>query len=149
MFNTDAFNNKVTAAAKELTLAMQQQAAKYNIQHRGNSPSNSNSVKKIKENTRQKQGLISQIGYKFPRHLVFVHKGAGKGHGGVKGSRWVDKFGNTQKTNPASLGKQGTGNRKEKPFFNDALNGPLGIEKIAVIAATEIGAAITGQLFIK
>ena len=75
--------------------------------------------------------------------------GAGKGRGGSKGSRWVDKYGNSKKTNPESLGKMGTGGRVAKPFINQVLESDKGIDQLATIAAVQIGDAVTGNLFIK
>lgn len=143
------YNDKMKAAAKALAADVKTKAGSFGITHRPNSPSASSSIAKITSSTRQKLGAVSSLGIKFPRHLVFVHKGAGKGRGGTKGSRWKDKFGQTQKTNPRSFGKMGTGGRTEKPFIDAALNGPNGIDNIAAIAATELGAFVTGNLFIK
>jgi len=53
-----------------------------------------------------------------------------------------------RRTDPASLGKAGTGNRQAKPFIDTALTGPQGIPKISEIAAIELGAVVTGNLFI-
>ena len=33
-------------------------------------------------------GLINRLGFSFPRHGVYIHKGAGRGQGGFIGSKW-------------------------------------------------------------
>ena len=85
----------------------------------------------------------------FPRTLIYTHKGAGKGRGGTKGSRWTDKYGNKKTTNPKSFGKMATGGRVAKPFINDALEAPDGVDKLATIAAENLGDVLAGSLFIK
>lgn len=58
------------------------------------------------------------IGFRLKRYLVMVEKGAGRGHGGKKGSTWTSPSGKKMRTNPNSLNKMNTGNRKKRPFFN-------------------------------
>lgn len=62
--------------------------------------------------------MITAIRYSLPRSLFYPYFGAGKGHGGKKGSVWFNASGERRKTNPASLGKAGTGGRQAKPFLN-------------------------------
>jgi len=71
-----------------------------------------------------KDGDVRSVGFSFLREGIYVHKGAGKGMGGLKGSSWLDKYGVRKSTNPESLGKLATGNRKAKPWF-DALDKDL------------------------
>lgn len=59
-------------------------------------------------------GDIWGVGFNFDRQGIYVHKGAGTGMGGQKGSSWLDKYGQHKKTNPDSLGKLASGNRKAK-----------------------------------
>lgn len=119
------------------------------IQHRDNSPSRSSSVEKISAKTKQRNSQINQIGIKLPRILIYVHKGAGKGRGGSKGSKWVDKYGVSKSTNQNSLGKMGTNGRIAKPFINNVLESEKGVDNIATIAAEELGDAIVAKMFIK
>ena len=42
-----------------------------------------------------------------------------------------------------------TGGRVAKPFINDALEAPDGVEKLATIAAENLGDVLAGSLFIK
>lgn len=124
-------------------------AGGYGITHRNNSPSPGSSVNKFRSKLFLRAGQIVHISKTFPREVIWVHKGAGKGRGGTKGSRWTDKYGNKKKTKPSSLGKMGTDGRTAKPFVNDSLEGPAGVETLATIAAEYLGDALTGSLFIK
>lgn len=119
------------------------------VQHRAGSPSKSPSLPKLKAKTKEKDGAVNQVAIKFPRVLIYTHKGAGKGKGGTKGSRWVDKYGNAKSTNPNSFGKMATGGRKEKPFINQVLDSPAGVDNIATIAAEELGDAIIAKMLVK
>lgn len=95
-----------------------------------------------------KDSVVSRVAFRFPRSLIWTHKGAGKGRAGKKGSRWVNKFGNTRSTNSDSLGKAGTGARKEKPWFTSVMDAPDGVNRLADIVAEETGDAIVNQLFV-
>ena len=58
-----------------------------------------------------KYGLINKLGFSFPRHGIYIHKGAGKGYDVSTGI--------VRQTNPESLnGSQGTGNRKAYEWFD-------------------------------
>lgn len=119
------------------------------IEHREDSPSSGSSVAKMKDGYKQQEGAVNQVSVKMHRTLVYTHKGAGKGRGGVKGSRWIDKYGVDKKTNPKSFGKMGTSGRVAKPFINDVLDSEKGVDKIATIAAEELGDAIVNKMLVK
>ncbi|HAF34670.1 MULTISPECIES: hypothetical protein [Sphingobacterium] len=78
--------------------------------------------KSIKILYKQDFGQIERISFDFNRYLVFLHKGAGKGVAGSKGSTWETKSGKKKSTNPKSLGKLGTGKRKAKKWLNPQLD---------------------------
>jgi len=86
-----------------------------------------NGMKSFKFSSGKSFGEINRISFGFNRYLVFVHKGAGKGKGGSKGSSWINKSGNKVTTNPGSLGKMNTGQRKSKEFLNPVLERKLPI----------------------
>lgn len=75
-------------------------------------------------------GIINRVGFSFPRHGIYIHKGAGRGQGGWIGSKW-EKLkevngvtvgtGIMRHTDPASLGKQGTGNRRAFQWFDPVI----------------------------
>lgn len=87
-------------------------------------------------------GLIHRVGFSFPRHGIYIHKGAGRGQGGWIGSKW-EKLkevngvtvgtGIMRHTDPASLGKQGTGNRQAYPWFDTTIRAHIHrLEEIAL-----------------
>ena len=63
-------------------------------------------------------GVYTKIRFIFPRYGVFIHKGAGRGHAGSKGSRWQNARDITIRTDQRSLGKMNTGGRSAKEWFN-------------------------------
>lgn len=73
--------------------------------------------------TKQYGGEINRIGFKFPYYMVFVHKGAGRGYGGLASLKRFKDAGNS-----AAIWKQkrmGSGRRKAKPFFNPVIEAEL------------------------
>lgn len=82
-----------------------------------------------------KYGLINRLGFSFPRHGIYIHKGAGRGQGGFTGSSWTKlkrvngveiSTGIIRHTNPASInGLQGTGNRKAYEWFDPIVESNL------------------------
>ena len=89
------------------------------------------------------------VGVRFPRQLIWTHRGAGKGHGGFEGSSWVTAMGIRKYTASESLGKMNAGNRREKPFINNYLDGNQGVDQLADIVAEESGDVIVNNLLIK
>jgi hypothetical protein len=146
--NFDRQNDRVTEWANKVTGKIKDRANALGIRHRANSPSPSASVPAIKDRFRLKGGIIEIISFRFSRSLIWPHKGAGRGYGGIKGSTWKDKLGITHHTDPKSLGKMGTGNRTAKPWFNDVMEGSEGVDQLANIVAEESGDGIINKLLI-
>ena len=80
-------------------------------------------------------GLVNRVGFSFPRHGIYIHKGAYKGHGGFIGSKWemLKRVGGQEvstgiirHTNPDSLGKQGTGARRPFRWFDPIIRNRIG-----------------------
>lgn len=147
--NFDKQNERVLGWAKQTSAALKLSGNALGIRHRQNSPSNGASLDRIAERARYKGSIIEVISFKFPRSLIYPHKGAGKGRGGLLGSTWYDKYGLKHTTNPNSLGKMDTGGRVAKPWFNDAIEAPTGVDELATIVAEESGDAIINKLLIK
>jgi hypothetical protein len=145
----DRYNQRITQDLDEVVADIKQEGQKLGITHRDDSPSPSASLPKVKGGSRKKDGAINRLSVKFPRALVYTHKGAGKGRAGTKGSKWLNKFNVEKTTNPKSMGKMGTGGRTEKPFINNVLDGPNGVEKLATTAAEELGDAIVNKMLVK
>lgn len=82
-----------------------------------------------------KYGIINQLGFSFPRHGIYIHKGAGRGQGGTIGSNWTKlkningiavSTGIVKHTNPNSLNaSQGTGNRNAFEWFDPVVRNRL------------------------
>lgn len=82
-----------------------------------------------------KYGIINQLGFSFPRHGIYIHKGAGRSQGGTIGSNWTKlktingvevSTGIVRHTNPNSLnGSQGTGNRQAFEWFDPVIRNRL------------------------
>lgn len=78
-----------------------------------------------------KYGLINRLGFSFPRHGIYIHKGAGHGQGGTIGSNWTKlkrvngievSTGIIRHTNPNSLNaSQGEGNRQAYEWFDPVI----------------------------
>lgn len=77
-----------------------------------------------------KYGIINRLGFSFPRHGIYIHKGAGEGQGGFIGSKWnylkkingveIDT-GIVRHTNLKSLGRQNEGNRRAYEWFDPVI----------------------------
>jgi hypothetical protein len=89
-------------------------------------------IREMKVRTGMQFGRVNRVTFGFPRYLVFVEKGAGKGYGGAKGSQW-QTAGQRRKTNPNSKGKMGTGARPARPTYNPTMDRRVPI--LAAIAA--------------
>src|SRR3546814_11249373 len=63
---------------------------------------------------RSYMGEASKIQFAFPYYLVFVHKGAGRGHGGFKTGKFTRADGSKGLTRRSSMGKMGTGQRQPR-----------------------------------
>lgn len=82
-----------------------------------------------------KYGLINRLGFTFPRHGIYIHKGAGRGQGGTIGSNWTKlkhingvevSTGIIRHTNPESLNaSQGEGNRRAYEWFDPVIRNRL------------------------
>lgn len=105
-------NRIITEKTQQLAPALVAEQAKYGMVH------SNNGIKKVRVITRERDGMINKITAQFKRSGIYREKGAGKGQGGAKGSKWVNAKGEQKSTNPNSLNKQGTGNRQPAPWFN-------------------------------
>lgn len=63
-----------------------------------------------------------RIGFSFVREGIYIHKGAGRGQGGLIGGSWIDAHGRKKTRDPRSAGKMGQGNRREIDWFDDAMD---------------------------
>jgi hypothetical protein len=114
MLSTDLekVNIIIQDATTALIPALVAEQAKYGIKH------GSDGMDKIKRSFRKRDGMINKVTIKIKKSGIYREKGAGKGYGGKKGSKWIDSKGQQKSTNPNSLGKAGTGTRQAAPWFN-------------------------------
>lgn len=68
---------------------------------------------------------VQRVGFSFNREGIYIHKGAGRGHGGVIGGSWIDRQGRRKTRSPQSAGKMGTGNRQEIEWFDPIVDRTL------------------------
>lgn len=149
--NFDQYNQAVRDLGAQMAKELITTGRTMGITHRSNSPSSTDSLSRIRDRYgNDKSGVINRVSFtNINRSLIYTMHGAGKGRGGKKGSRWLDKDGNRKSTNPKSLGKMGTGGRQSKPFIEQTLDGPNGVEKLADIIAEYQADAIVSSVFIK
>lgn len=149
--NSEKYNEAVKAWGATARTQLQATGTSLGIEHRSSSPSNGDSLSKIKDKYGQDNtGFINKVIFSsINRSLIYTTYGAGKGRGGLKGSRWIDKLGNRKSTNLASLGKAGTGGRTAKPFIDKTLGGADGIEALADIVAEHQVDAIIDNIYVK
>lgn len=98
-----------------------------NIKHVARSPSPAAAKDSMLTNMGYGQGLVRRIGFKFPKHMVFVHKGVGKG---VKA---------------ADVGSKGT--RRPKEWFNPVIEQAM--EDLGDIVADHCGDMVVKNLSIR
>lgn len=99
---------------------------------------------KYKTRTGGAKQPIRSIAFAFDRLGIYIEKGAGRGHGGLKGSKWTGSDGRIRRTNPASLGKMDKGARPAKPFLQPAIDRNL--DELADIAAEYAGDMVVAQV---
>ena len=104
-----AVNALVQEEAKRCTAALNAEMQRVGIKSTGN---------KVTFKLTYRDGLVTRIKFTFPRYLVYVAKGASRGHGGRKGSQWQSPKGITIKTNPKSFNKL----KEPKDWFNPVIN---------------------------
>lgn len=68
---------------------------------------------------------VNRVGFSFAREGVYIHKGAGRGQGGVIGGRWIDRYGQQRSRSEESAGLQGHGNRKPILWFDPVIENRL------------------------
>ena len=145
--NLERYNQKILNWTQTSEQGLKAAGREMNIVHRSNSPSKGASLPKVKGREHYDAGGIDRIGFKMRRSLVWTHKGAGKGQGGTVGSTWYNSKGELKKTDAGSFGKMGSGTRKKKPWFDEFMSGPDGVEDLATIAAEELGDAVIADAF--
>lgn len=149
--DAEKYNEAVKQFGAATTGKLKNTGRRLGITHRSNSPSTSESLERIRDRYgNDSSGVINRVSFaNINRSLIYTSVGAGNGIGGRKGSRWIDKNGNRRRTDPESLNKLGTGNRVAKPFIDQTLDGPEGVEKLADIVSEYQADAIIESVYLK
>jgi hypothetical protein len=126
--NADIFNAEVKAWKDAVTAQLKKKFAELDIKHVSRSPSAVASRDALKGSTTAKFGLIAAVKYKFPRHMVFVAKGVGKGVS-------------------AEMAGTGETSRKPKDWFNSVIDANM--PQLADTVANGLGDMIINNLRIK
>lgn len=122
----DAYNAAVgdwTADAKSQVIA---EMDALGIVHSEKSKSPVAAKKPLRTSLRKNAGVTNRISFKIPRHMVFVHKGVGRG---------------------TKISQVGTTNRKPKPFLNPVIEKNIG--KLVDVVADHQGTMVVNALMIK
>lgn len=119
-------NGKIVGWSKEVLGKLKGRINELGIRHAANSNSPKAAENSLAIRTPKRYGLINRVSYCMPRHMIFVHKGVGRG---------------------TTIGQAGTTNRKAKPWFNPVIE--ENIDDLADIVAEEMGSEIVNKLLIK
>jgi hypothetical protein len=128
MTDTNKYNQRVKGWQKDALQAIDKSFDEENIQHVARSPSPHPSREVIKAISNFKLGMITSISFKFPKHMVYVAKGVGKGV-------------------PAALAGTSATTRKQKDWFNKKMD--KSVEDLADIVAEETGDMVVNNLRIR
>ncbi len=124
--NYDKANEKIDGWGTDVLGQLKTEIDAQGIRHSKKSDSPKAARESLTKTNRKNDGLIERISYRMPRHMVFVHKGVGRG---------------------TPIEKAGTTKRKAKPWFNPVIE--KNIDRLADVVAEELGSAIVNNLLIK
>jgi hypothetical protein len=126
MVNYDEANSKIVGWSKDILLKLRTEINNQGIRHVASSRSPQAAEKALVARTPKKGGLVERVSYIMPRHMIYVHKGVGRG-------TKISQVGNT--------------NRKAKPWFNPIIE--QNIDGLADIVAEELGSGIVNNILIR
>lgn len=126
MVNYDVANQRIVGWSKDTLAELRTEINNQGIRHVAASRSPKAAEKSLVARTPKKGGLIERVSYIMPRHMIYVHKGVGRG-------TKISEVGNT--------------NRKAKPWFNPIIEKK--IDALADIAAEELGSGIVNNILIR
>lgn len=127
IINAQAANKRIRQWQSKTRQELVQEIFVKGIRHRPESPSPKAAINSIESKTRTDAfGVINRVGYNIPRHMIYVHKGVGRG---------------------TPIEKAGQTNRQAKPWFNPVIE--RRIDELGDIVAQELGDSIINNLLIK
>jgi hypothetical protein len=125
--NPSIANRRITTWATRTRTELVREIYGLGIRHTTASPSPKAAINSITQRTRKDRfNLINRIGYIIPRHMIYVHKGVGRGTP-------IEKVGQTR--------------RRPKAWFNPVVE--RRIDELADIVAEELGTDFINNLMIK
>jgi hypothetical protein len=124
--NYDSANARIVGWSKDTLVKLRSEINSLGIRHAAYSKSPKAAEKSLVARTPKKGGMIDRVSYIMPRHMIYVHKGVGRG-------TRIDQVGNT--------------NRKAKPWFNPVIEN--NIDALADIVAEEMGSGIINNILIR
>jgi hypothetical protein len=119
-------NGKIVGWSKETLAKLRARINELGIRHAANSNSPQAAERSLAVRTPKRDGMIHRVSYSMPRHMIFVHKGVGRG-------TKISQVGNTK--------------REAKPWFNPVIE--ENIDELATVVAEEMGAEIVNKLLIR
>lgn len=119
-------NGKIVGWSKETLAKLRAKISELGIRHAANSNSPKAAERSLAVRTPKRDGLIHRVSYSMPRHMIYVHKGVGRG-------TKITEVGNTK--------------REAKPWFNPVIE--ENIDELATIVAEEMGSEIVNKLLIR
>lgn len=122
----DAFNSDVSKWTKDAKADVIAEMNSLGIVHRENSKSPVPAQQALKASQYKNAGVVNKISFRMPRHLVFVHKGVGRG---------------------TKISQVGSTNRVAKPWFNPVIEKK--IDELVDIVADHQGAMVLNAIMIK
>jgi hypothetical protein len=122
----DSFNGDVGRWAKGTKEAAVAEMNALGIVHLENSKSPVPAQQALKTSQRKNAGITNRVSFKMPRHMVFVHKGVGRG---------------------TKISQVGSTGRKAKPWFNPVIEKAL--PNLADIVADHSGTMVLNAVIIK
>lgn len=122
----DAYNNAVGDWTSDTKGQVISEMDALGIVHSEKSKSKVPAKKALRTALRKNAGVTNRISFKIPRHMVFVHKGVGRG---------------------TRISQVGTTKRKPKPFLNPVIEKNIG--KLAEVVADHQGTMVVNALMIK
>ncbi|HEU4634341.1 MAG TPA: hypothetical protein VFS22_10165 [Flavisolibacter sp.] len=122
----DAFNRDVDRWTKVTKNSVVSEMDNLGIVHRENSRSPVPAKKALKTSQRKASGITNRISFRMPRHMVFVHKGVGRG---------------------TKITDVGTTNRRAKPWFNPVIEKRM--EELVQTVADHQGTMVLNAVLIR
>jgi len=119
-------NTPINNWGKQRFQELKQEIVKLGIRHTAASASPKAAINSLQYKTRKQNSIINRLGYVIPRHMIYVHKGVGRG---------------------TTIAQAGKTNRKIKPWFNPVIDRHM--DELGDLVAEKLGDGIINNILIK